>query len=98
MAEKNTGPPKPVTHTSLCEVAAMLWRDKVFPAVTGGPGITDQAVPSKCSTRGLAFWLLLLSCPTANTSLLAMAFTANNCSPPAKCGLGTTLHFVPLKC
>src|SRR5215467_8787232 len=97
MREKKTGPPKPATHTSLCDVAPMLRSDRVLPVGTGGPGITDQAVPSKCSTSGAVRLLVLIS-PTANTSLLAMAFTANNSSPPKKCGLVTTLHFVPLKC
>src|SRR5215470_9385756 len=98
IAPLKTGPLKPVTQTSECDVAATACSDCVCPGFNAGAGTTVHAVPSKCSISGRNLLLSVPDSPTAKTSLRAMAFTPNSRSPDWKCGLGTTLHFLPSKC
>src|SRR5215468_10888908 len=63
-----------------------------------GTDTTLHVVPLKCSMSGVPLLRLSKDTPTAKMLLAVTAFSEFNLSPFVKCGLGTTLQTVPLKC
>src|SRR5258708_15338892 len=67
--------------------------------ITFGLGITDQFVPSKCSTSVSTGTPGATLSPTAQMSVGEFAVTAASTLPVLFAfGLGTTLHTVPFQC